>query len=179
MASVGATCSILIQFLHPRINLVTQYPNAKFVDCLEGLISQSREIKKLNHRDHTVIVFRHNDFPNQMVYCNEHYAKVVECEAECDYFDGATEDVGSWENAEEIVVVEAMIDNSNDGDLLDVPELNQNQDIRKKIVRLISECYQVDDDNQPAPKNIPNAQPSINQGQGIHWFPWGSRTQCQ
>ena len=90
---IGATCSVLIQFLHPRIQVVTQFQNAKFVDCLEGLVSQSREIKKLNHRDQTVIVFCHNDFPNQFVYCNERYAKVVECGAECDYFLSESEDV--------------------------------------------------------------------------------------
>ena len=67
-----------------------------------------------------------------------------------------SEDVGGWQAAEEIVV-EATINNLNDIDLLVVPELNENQDIREKIVQLLrSKGYQVDDDNQPAPENIPN-----------------------
>ena len=176
---VGATCSVLIRFLHPRMQIVTQFPNAKYVDRLEGLVSQSREIKKVNHRDQTVIVFRHDDFPNELVYCNERYAKVVECGAQCDYFRTESEEVGGWQAAEEIVV-EATIDNSNDTDLLVVPVLNENQDIREKIVRLISEGYEVDDDNQPAPENIPDTQRrTMLTEEGISWFPWGSRSTCQ
>ena len=106
---VGATCSVLIRFLHPRIDVVTQYPNAKFVDRLEGLITQSREVRKLNHRDQTVIVFRHNDFPNKMVYCNERYAKVIECGAPSQYFDDSSEGIGREIETE--VVVEATVDN--------------------------------------------------------------------
>jgi hypothetical protein len=118
-----------------------------------------------------VIVFCHNDFPNQRVYCNEHYAKVVECGAECDYFvTESSDDVGGWQAAEENVV-EPTVDNSNENDLLAVPVLDKNVDVRDKINQLLSEGYQVDDDNEPAPENIPNTQQPSTQAQGISFFP--------
>ena len=76
---VGATCSVLTRFLHPRPEIVRKYPNAKFADRLGGLIAQSMEVRKLNHKDQTVIVFRHNDFLNLMVYVQRRYAKVLQC----------------------------------------------------------------------------------------------------
>ena len=125
-----------------------------------------------------MIVFRRNDFPNLMVYCNERCAKVLVCGAPCNYFDGDTEVIGRRESTEEIVV-EATVNNSNDDNLLVVPVINQNQERREKIVQLISEDYQVDDDNQPAPENIPNVHISISSQEGMHWFPWGSRAVCK
>ena len=69
---VGALCSVLIRYLHPRRDVDTKYPRARFDDRLDGLLVQRRQIKKVNHRDQTVIVlFRHDDFPNLLVYCSE------------------------------------------------------------------------------------------------------------
>ena len=173
---VGAVCSVLIHFLHPRKDAMTQYPNAKFIDCLNGLISQSRGIKTVNHKQQTVIVFRHNDFPNLMVYCNERYAKVLECGVDVDYFDGGAEEVGVENDDDELV--EAINDTANDV-LLSVPHLSVHNEIRDNIVRLITDGYQVDDDNEPAPENIPTATRSTSNNDDISWFPWGSRTVCQ
>ena len=61
---VGAVCSILIRFLHPACDIMAaRYPNARYTDRLDGLVSQSREVKNINHKDQTVVVFRHDDFP--------------------------------------------------------------------------------------------------------------------
>ena len=77
--------------------MAAQYPNYRFTDGLDGgLITQSREVKKVKHRDQTVIVFRHNDFMKLLVYCNEQFARVEVCGAECNYFDGGQKRQGKW-----------------------------------------------------------------------------------
>ena len=75
-------------------------------------------------------------------------------------------------------VVEAFVDTSIDDNLLAVPILNPNQDIREKITFLITEGYQVDDDNVPAPKNILTTSDRSQQGVNISWQPRGSQTVC-
>jgi hypothetical protein len=174
---VGAVCSVLIRYLHPSIEVNTKYPRARYADRLEGLIVQRRQVKKLNHRDQTVVVFRHDDFPNLLVYCAERYAKVVECGDPCDYFDGETiEPLTPRTTAE--VVVEAYVDTSHDENLMAVPVLNTNQEVREQITTLLSEGYEVDDDNDPAPENVPDRGRQREEVDGLSWLPYNSRTTC-
>ena len=125
-----------------------------------------------------MIVFRHNDFPNIVVYCNQRYAKVLQCGAAVDYFDGGAEEIGVESDDDELVG-EVTIDTSNDA-LLTVPHISPHSEINdSNIVRLISDGYQVDDDNELAPENVPNTARSRNNDDDISWFPWGSRSVCQ
>ena len=84
-----------------------------------------------------MIAFCHNDFPNLLVYCNQRYAKVLECGAPADNFDGGTDKV-AIESDKDKIVVEATIDTSNDNNLLNVPILSPHNDINENIVQLIA-----------------------------------------
>ena len=174
---VGATCSVLTRFLHPRPEIVRKYPNAKFADRLGGLIAQSMEVRKLNHKDQTVIVFRHNDFPNLMVYSQKRYAKVLQCGAAADYFEGSAEEVVLEDvvDEEESLVETPQIDNAN----LIVPIIENSDTVNETISRMINDGYEVDDDNDPAPENVPTPSTSTTSQQEITYFPWGSRSNCE
>ena len=65
-----------------------------------------KEVKRVNRRDQECIVFHHDTFPNQEIYCVEKFCKVEEEGAAVDFFDGdsTVEDliVQDDENGEEL-----------------------------------------------------------------------------
>ena len=127
----------MIRYLHHQSDIDTKYVSAQFADHLDGLIVQRHQIKKLNHRDQTVIVSRHDNFLNLLVYCNERYAEVIECGAPSNYFDGAMIEPLAPDTTGE-VVVEVFVDTFHEDNLLAVPVFNPNQDVREKITSLLS-----------------------------------------
>ena len=138
----GAICSALKRFLHPRKDVAGRYPNAVANERLPGLLAIRREEKSVNRAMKLCIVFRHDDFPNIEIYCAERYAAVVTEGSAADYFDQIEGDTVDGEGGE-------------DNDLQELPTI-RNSDIADSIARLRSEGYGVDDDNDPAPENLPN-----------------------
>ena len=47
---VGAVCSVIKRFLHPRKLVDEKYPNATHNECLDGLIALRRETCTINHQ---------------------------------------------------------------------------------------------------------------------------------
>ena len=175
---VGATCSVLIRFLHPRQQVVDRYPNASFSDRLDGLIAQRRILKKVSQKDQIVILFRHDNFPNLLVHTVERYAKVLEEGPACDFFHGGAEETRRRLSGEEVLAV-AFVEPDNQGkNILQVPVFDSGLEQIEKVARLVSEGYTVDDDNDPAPENCPTAR-NYNVTDGMNWLPWGSRAECQ
>ena len=125
-----------------------------------------------------MVTFRHDEFPNLIVYCIERFARVEVCGAECDYFDGGTEDTRVNVSTEGIEPV-AFVANRAEDNLLQVPLLNTNDENYETISRLMAEGYDVDDDNALAPENIPEPAAAVELLiSGLTWSPWGSRTIC-
>eukprot|EP00957_Ditylum_brightwellii_P076518 5816006-Ditylum_brightwellii.AAC.1 len=58
---VGAVCSVIKRFLHPRKLVDEKYPNATYNECLDGLIALRRETCTVNHQQKQVVVFCHKD----------------------------------------------------------------------------------------------------------------------
>ena len=73
---IGAECSVLVKFLHPRKKVVAQMPNAGHHERLSGLLSIRREMKQVNQKKQMCIVFRHDSFPDQELHAVTRYAKV-------------------------------------------------------------------------------------------------------
>lgn len=99
--------------------------------------------KKIHGSEKICIVFRHNDFENQELYCSERYAKVLTEGNEVDYITEVTVEAEREENA---------VDNEDEARV--VPVLG-NADLAQNIARVRMEGYDVDDDNKPAPENVP------------------------
>ena len=125
-------------------------------------------MKKVNRQEKTCIIFRHNDFSDEEIYCAERYAKVVAEGNEADLFvdnvvEGEIVEDGGSANANEVQGVPGIF----------------NSDLAENIARLRAEGYDVDDDNEPAPENIPFANGSQGAAPEDTIFQeWDSTTIC-
>ena len=170
---IGAVCSVITRFLHPRPLVAAMYPNAHHQHRTDGLLVLYRASKKVNRVDKTCIFFRHNDFDdNQLLHCVERYAKVLTEGGPTDIFD-----LDLDEREEEVsVAVEGGGEVDDDAIVnVAVPKLTDNSN--EDIARLRAEGYGVDDENEPSPENIPTAGPSNDRG-GVTWEEWDSRSVC-
>ena len=136
--------------MHPRPLICEKYPNSTAQDRLDELLVIKKEVKKIKGSEKICIVFRHNDFENQELYCSEPYAKVIAEGNEVDFFTGVT-----VETEREI----DALDNENEERV--VPVLGTS-DLAENIARVKLEGYNVDDNNEPAPENVSNIAQSTN-----------------
>ena len=143
---IRTTCEALKFFLHPRKVVSNKYPNELAHERLEGLLVLRRESKKVNNKEKVCIVLRHNDFENEELHCAQRYVKVLTEGNEADFFSG--------ECVEATVIAEE--ENRSD-EAQEVPVIC-NSDLAENIARLRMEGYDVDDDNEPAPENVPEPQ---------------------
>jgi len=123
-----------------------KYPNSEQGRRLEGLICIRKEAKHVKRRDQACYVFRHDDFPDQELYCVTTWSRVTQ--------------EGSSTQFLEAVQIEAQEDDPDD----DPEELPQ--DIRRRAVNggmaraediaaVRAAGFEVDDDNDAAPENLP------------------------
>ena len=165
---IGAVCEVLKRFLHPRPVLSQKYPNAAQQDRLQDLLVIKKEVRKVNKVDRVCIVFRHNDFEGQELYCAERYSSVITEGAEADFFvdDSVVE--------AEVVEAEVVVEEAEE-----VPKIHAS-DLAENIARLRAEGYGVDDDNEPAPENIPSVESALPapSAPGCIYKEWNSTTIC-
>lgn len=80
---VGDTCTVIKCFLHPSRLLSKKYPNQDHGETLDGLlvtgVDESRVINKFMKQ---VVLFRHEDFENEILYCIPRYARVTNGEGQ-------------------------------------------------------------------------------------------------
>ena len=145
---VGASCRCLKRFLHPRQLVDAKYPNATQQERLGGLVTIRREEKQVNRAQKWCIIFRHDDFPDRELHCSERYA-VVETEgAEADFFQQV-----------EVQDNQAVQEGAEEQGAIETPNIGAGSDLQDDINRLRQEGYGVDDDNEPAPENVPFNDP--------------------
>ena len=68
---VGASCTICLRFLHPKNKVKEVIQNQTATQQLNGLIAQSMEVKSIHQEDKECIVFRHEDFGGQLLWALE------------------------------------------------------------------------------------------------------------
>ena len=171
---VGATCSALTRFIHPRKDVCEKYPNVPSTNKTEGLIVLRKEIKKVNRREQECVVVRHEDFAIELHvvrrFCgvitegpvSEFFSEGIQTKEQQPDVDGPAVDEG----------VEA---------LTEVPASSGN--IAEDVERFRADGFLVDDDNEPADENIPIIPPAATQEQetttpGIDYNDWDSATTC-
>lgn len=168
---VGATCSALKRLLHPSRLIEAKYPNKTFHERLDGLLVIGKDEKRINGKMQTAVLFRHDDFPddNTILYCVPRFVKVHLEGTPEEFFDQA-EDNGV-NNGVVIGNVGVEVD---DNDIVEVPTVTAHGDHAEDIARLRAQGYDVDDDNDPAPENEPNAR----NNDILQYDAWGSRMVC-
>jgi Transposase IS4 len=153
---VGAVCSVVVQYLHPSKLIKDKYPSRGAKERLENLLAIRRETLKVNKVQRVCVVFRHDDFPNQELHCCERWARVDQEGPADSFFD--------------IVPEEVTVEEMEEG-----RELPQEVNTAASIVHLEdalllrAEGFDVDDDNDPAPENIPIPGEVIQDTQEWGW----------
>ena len=139
-ANIGDVCSVMLKFLHPSRLISDRYPNQDHRERLDNLLVTGEEIKQIRGQNRNCITFRHADFENVILYCSVSYAKVTTHAPTPERMPAEVARV------EEAVLEEEL--------LQAMPRTTG--DAAADIIQLRAEGYGVDDDNDPAPENVPN-----------------------
>ena len=151
---VGAVCTVFTRYMHPEKTITNKYPNRLHNDVMEGLLVIRKEKKVVNRVEKEVVVFRHDAFENVELHTVVRWAKVKE-EGPAEQFFARVPALEPAETSQEIISGE------NGGE--QIPDhvyhlSGQAEDIAH--VRGLG--FEVDDDNDPAPENIPGASVANN-----------------
>jgi hypothetical protein len=129
---IGDTCSVIKRLLHPAKLIAEKYPNQDHRETLDDLLVTGIDRRRINRSMKAVVLFRHADFENKILYCATRYARIV--------VPGET--------------IQQEVEPEIPEELIEVP--NVIGDNLEDVQRLRVEGYNVDDDNDPAPENVPN-----------------------
>jgi hypothetical protein len=136
---VGANCTILSKFIHPSEHVRTKHANLD-KRHKTSVIIVGEETKKVRRNDQKCYTFRSDEYPNIILYAVKRYLNVVTEGPPQSFFDQSTgNDATIAEAADE--AAPSMPPRTND----------HNEDIQA----FTALGAIVDDDNLPAPENIP------------------------
>ena len=169
----GAQCEALIRMLHPAKTISEVLINRAGNERLTGLIAIGREMKRVNRREQICVTFRHDSFPNETLYCAVRFCKVVTEGDPVNFFlddDAPTADADAGATA-----ANTGADGNTGEDRQEIPDgltasLRATSD---DIALMRGMGFDVDDDNDPAPENVPgdNQQEASDDGlyEGQSW----------
>lgn len=160
---VGAKISVLKKFLHPRPLVDAKYPNAGKTDMLHDLVAVGQEEKTVSKKPQSCIIMRHNDFDDgQLLHAVARHCKVVQEGAPEHIFNDTLQD--SHETNEAVAM---------DGQANEVAEIPTNLIGGEVASNFRALGFCVDDDNDPAPENIPSPS-SDNSDERCIYMEWNS-----
>ena len=143
---VGAVVSALIRFIHPSEHIRRKFPNPVAGQRLSDCQTVRQEMKKVSRKDQLVIVVHHEDFKMEEgdfidLYAMKRYWKVHKGgDADLRFDVAPTNDGG--EQGDEMLPLPAAVDDYINGE-------------RVNIIEALQEVVEIDDDNEPAPENVP------------------------
>ena len=153
---VGAICAVQQRRLHPKKLIQDTLINASHLDVVEDLLVTGLKDIKVNSKMQRCITFRHEKFEGKEIYTVKRWAKIIT--------EGSSEHFFCRDNLNDDDV-ETSADNSgtssgNPGQAdasQALPSIIRNSDgSRAEDIALIRAMgFEVDDDNEPAPENIP------------------------
>jgi hypothetical protein len=171
---VGGRCDILLKYLHPQVLINSKIPKSgwthkqELTDC----VIVSRETRNIDRKGRIVIVVKHPTFGESLIYCAERYAK-VKVEGEPDGFFDKKTDLPIIANAPTFSIGD--LDKPIDTSVID----KMGRSTRSEDIALArSQGLDVDDDNEPAPENIPAAGARIDNTTNLHGQEWGWGGTC-
>ena len=161
---VGAKCSVLIKYLHPSPRLAARFQNTGPADRLHDLLVTRKGKQTINHVKKAVILFRHDEFPNAELYCCPKFAKVAVEGPPSQIFALANGSVNIGNN-------DRQIDQSGSGEAKEeIPhDVFHVSGVREDLALMESMGFQVDDDNVPAPENVPLSTNEENADKKATW----------
>ena len=142
----GAICSVTFGKLHPTPIVHEKFPNAPKNERLTGLICQGLEMRRVRGKMQLCAIFRHEDFA-ALLHAVLRWVKVVQ------HGPPIQNNAASTYNDEEV------------GRELPAGRIHST---REDINRLRAEGFDVDDDNDPAPENIPDQYSTNSRGLSLN-----------
>lgn len=156
--NVGDVCSVLLRYLHPSQLISARYPNQEHGERLTNLLVIGTDTKRIRGIERRCVIFRHPEFENIQLYCSVQFARVSTAVE--------TPEVGRVP-----VVLERV---EQEEELHAIPRISG--EAAEDIAHLRAEGYGVDDDNEPAPENVPdptNEAPATTSS--VTYLGWGAR----
>ena len=163
---IGAQCWVYLKYMHPQKEIREFYKNWTSQDKMRDLLVIGREVRSVRGKQKMCVLFRHSSFENVTLYCTKQYGgHVVKEGDEAGIFDRVANIQLPIEEPPQ-QVEEATND---DGD--EIPEgiFNLTGANSEDICHVRNLGFTVDDDNDPAPENIPDNQPVPNTNQTWGW----------
>ena len=140
---MGAICSVLKRMLHPARLIREKCVNFAKDDRPDGLLTVREEVRLL--KEALCLVFRHEDFEGQELFtCRKHARTLAEGPEHLCFVESAARPAAGAPEGE------GGIDIPDDIRLQD-----GGQHTREDVELLRREGFNIDDDNDPAPENIP------------------------
>jgi hypothetical protein len=163
---VGANCTVLTKFIHP-----SEHVRAKHANIEKGhttlVILVGKETLKVRRKDQKCYTFRSDDYPNIILHAVKRYVNVVT--------EGPLETLFDQPTGNDATIAEAA---AQEGTNMPHRTNDRNEDIQA----FTALGAIVDDDNLPAPENIPTPNAPANPlGASNSVFPvdgWGFQGTC-
>ena len=146
------------RFIHTSQHIRDKYPNSVSAHCLEGCITIHQEVKNVSRRDQLCIVVWHESFKMNedeyiKLYAIKRYWKVTE-EGESDYFFNGMAGEGKTQEEIQVPLPEEVVQAA--------------EDVNHQIEAL-HDVVDIDNDNEPAPENIPQPEEDADRVLGNEW----------
>lgn len=152
----GARVSVLLKFLHPSADVRTNFPHRHPQDRLENAEVLRIEKKRITRKDQQAVVMRHQSFGDKEVYAVVRFCRVTS-EGPDTFFPQAGEDDAS-----------SLEESGQKEHPQDILELQQKRGIfLPDDIEAACALVEIDDDNEPAPENLPGQ--TIEQVFGEEW----------
>jgi Transposase IS4 len=163
----GAVVSVLSSRLHPSKLIRDRWPNPEKSHRVENLVVLRQELKKINREDQLALILTHEAFKDGGEYI-ELYAShrwcVLQCEGDPDFFfTCAAEGEQFQPEVRELLPVE-------------IREISERAVLDEEEVRIARELVEIDDDNEPAPENMP--QQGVGVAANDVFGEWGHEGTC-
>ena len=164
---IGAVCWVYTKYMHPQKEIRAVFQNMTSNDKMTDLLVVGREVKSVRHKLQMCVCFRHDRFPNKIIYCVKRYANHVVKEGDPTGFFDAT-DLTVPDQVREGDEIDPEGDD-DDGDEIPDHVFHCTGRVSEDIAHVRGLGLDVDDDNDPAPENIPDNEPIPDTNQS-----WGT-----
>ena len=144
---VGVKVTCLTRFLHPSEHIRAKYPNPVSGHRLEVCVAVHQELKKVTRKDQLCVIVHHDNFKTAedvfiKLHAVKHYFKVTEEGDQDLFFDAVVE--GDEEQADPPIHLPEVMDEALNGQSTD-----------NNTSEALERQFEVDNDNEPAPENVP------------------------
>ena len=152
----GAKVSCLMKYLHPSKHIRDKYPNLTAQQRLEGMVVVRQEMKRITRKERMALVVTHDDFHDDDGLIELHgYLRwfTLVAEGPPEFFFDRDADSGEKEGERQEQEQQQPMPEA-------VRRIDQRGHVNTTDLNQLRGVVDIDDDNEPAPENIPPAAAS-------------------